>query len=261
MDLSNETMLHVKKEKIEYLQFRKLLEYQDKVGHCYSLKGENNNYAEQKDNNYKLLMENLKLKFDGLSVIKYQEHGNKVEKVNEKQEYHTNEDGLITNKSGISLALRFADCTPILFYSPRKNAIGNIHSGWKGTLKKIGQIGAIKIMKEYDIKKEELLVFVGPCIGICHFEVGEDVKEKFEHTFSYLGNLEKIIEKGEKKEDGQKYFIDTTWINRKMLEELGIPSSNIIESNLCTFCNKEQMHSYRAERENAKRNTAIIGLK
>lgn len=261
MDLSNETMVHIKKGNIEYLQFKKLLEYKDKVGHCYTLKGENNNYEKVEADNYKLLYEKLELPFDGFSKINYQAHGNLVERVDSKNEFHTNVDGLITNKKGISLALRFADCTPIFFYDPVKNAVGNIHSGWKGTLQKIGQVGVLKMLEEYDIKKENLLCFIGPCIGKCHFEVGEDVKEKFENTFSYLGNLENIIKKGEKKEDGQKYFIDTTWIIRKMLEEVGILSKNIIESNICTVCNKEQMHSYRAEKENAGRNTAIIGLK
>ena len=63
----------------------------------------------------------------------------------------------------------------------------------------------------------------------------------------------------EQKQD--KYLIDTNIINRKLLEEIGIPKNNIIESNICTVCNKEYMHSYRAEREKAGRNTAIIGLK
>lgn len=261
MDLSNETMIHIKRENIEYLQFKRLLEYQNKVSHCYTLKGNNNNYEKVEKDNYKQLYEHLKLPFDGFSKINYQAHGNLVEKVENKEEFHNNIDGLITNKKGISLSLRFADCTPILFYDPEKNVIGNIHSGWKGTLQKIGQVGALKIIKEYDVKKENLLCFIGPCIGMCHFEVGEDVKEKFENTFSYLENLESIIKKGEKKEEGQKYFIDTTWIIRKMLEEVGILSKNIIESNICTVCNKEQMHSYRTEKENAGRNTAIIGLK
>lgn len=259
-DLSNNTMLHVKKGEIEYLQFRKLLEYQDKVEHCYTLKGTNNNYEKIKGDNYKLLYEQLNLPYKGFSNIEYQAHGNQVEKVEKRDEFHTNIDGLISNQKGISLSLRFADCTPILFYDPEKNAIGNIHSGWKGTVQKIGQIGALSMIQEYNSKKEELLCFIGPCIGKCHFEVGEEVKEKFATTFSYLADIKKFIQKGEKKEEGQKYFIDTTWINRKLLEEIGIPSDHIIESNICTVCYKEYMHSYRAEKEKAGRNIAIIGL-
>ncbi len=259
-DLSNETMLHVKKGNIEYLQFRKLLEYQDKVEHCYTLKGQNNDYAKEKEDNYTALYNAMNLSKEGFTKIEHQAHSDKVEVVKEKNEFHTNIDGLLTNKQGVSLSLRFADCTPILFYDPVKNVIGNIHSGWRGTVQKIGQKGALKMMQIYGSNKKDLLCFLGPCIGKCHFEVSEDVKEIFENTFSYLENVEEFIFKGENKEE-QKYFIDTTLINRKLLEEIGIPFSNIIESKICTVCNSNQMHSYRAEKENSGRNTAIIGLK
>ena len=114
---------------------------------------------------------------------------------------------------------------------------------------------------EYNCNVEDIICCIGPCIGMCHFEVGEDVKEIFEKTFSYLGNLENITKKGDMKEDGQKYFIDTTLINKMLLEEMGVIPENIIESNICTVCNKEQMHSYRADKEKAGRNTAIIAIK
>ena len=261
IDLSNETMVHVKKDKIEYLQFRKLLEHENKIAHCYTLKGDNNNYKEIEKDNYSLLCKSLELEYDYLTKVKGQAHSSFVEEVKDKHEIHEGVDGLITNKNKVSLALVFADCTPILFYDPVKNAIGNIHSGWRGTVQKIGQIGAKKMLDIYGCNKEDLLCFIGPCIQKCHFEVNEDVKEIFENTFSYLLSSKEFIEKSEKKEDGQKYFIDTNIINRKLLEELGIPSKNIIESNLCTVCNSQYMHSYRVDKELSGRNTAIIGLK
>ena len=261
MDLSNENMIHVKKGDIEYLQFRKLLEYQDKVIHCYTLKGNNNDYKEIKDDNYAKLCEKLGLDYEYLKRIEHQVHGSIVERVNSKDETYTNCDGLVTNINKISLSLRFADCTPILFYHRGKNAIGNIHSGWKGTVQKIGQIGALKMIEEYDLNKEDLLCFLLPSICKDCFEVGEDVKDIFENTFSYLLNKEEFIIKGELKEEGQKYFIDTNIINRKLLEEIGIPKENIFESNICTVCNSDYMHSYRVDKDKAGRNTAIIGLK
>jgi len=260
-DLSNETMLHIRKGNIEYLQFRELLKYQDKVQHCYTLRGENNNYETNTQGNYQALYEALKLEYEGFTKIQYQAHGNLVETVKEKKGTYTNIDGLVTDQKGISLSLRFADCTPILLYDKEKNIVGNIHYGWKGTLQKIGQKGVLKMIEEYDCKKQDILCFLGPCIGRCHFEVGEEVKDQFETTFSYLGEKEKWIKEGDRTEKQQKYFIDTTWINRKLLEQMGIDSKSIIESNICTVCHKEQMHSYRAEKERAGRNTAIIGLK
>lgn len=261
LDLSNDNMIHIKDGDIEYLQFRKLLEYKDKLQHCYTLKVNNKDYKEERDNNYKDLYEKLNLDYDGFTKIEYQAHSDLVEKVEGKDKIYNNIDGLLTNKKGISLSLRFADCTPILFYDPIKNVIGNIHSGWKGTVQKIAQKGLIKMIKEYDCRAEDIICLIGPSIGKCHFEVGEEVKEIFENTFSYLGNLDNIIKKVDKKEEEQKYLIDTTLINKKLLEEVGILSKNIIESNICTVCSKDYMHSYRADKENSGRNTAIIGLK
>ena len=261
LDLSNENIVHIKDGDIEYLQFRKLLEYKDKLQHCYTLRGKDNDYKENKNDNYKKLYESLNLEYEGFTKIEYQAHSDLVEKVEDKNEFFNNIDGLLTNKKGISLSLRFADCTPILFYDPVKNVIGNVHSGWKGTVQKIGQKGLQKMIKEYDCDVKNIICCIGPSIGACHFEVGEDVKEIFEKNFSYLGNLSNIIKKGELKEEGQKYFIDTNIINRMLLEEVGILPHNIIESNICTVCNKDYMHSYRADKENAGRNTTIIGLK
>lgn len=261
IDLSNETMVHIRKGSIEYLQFRKLIEYGDKISHCYTLKGDNNNYKEIEKDNYPMLCKELELDYEYLTKVKSQTHSNFVEIVKDKYEVHEGVDGLITNKNKISLALVFADCTPILFFDPVKNAIGNIHSGWRGTVQKIAQIGAIKMMETYDCNKENLLCFIGPCIQKCHFEVGEDVKDIFENNFSYLLSSKDFIEKSEKGKDGQKYFINTNIINRKLLEEVGIASKNIIESNICTVCNCDNMHSYRAEGNKSGRNTAIIGLR
>ena len=261
LDLSNNTMVHVKKGPIEYLQFRKLHKYEDKISHCYTLRGRNNNYKEIEGNNYSLLCTNLDLNYEYLTKVKNQAHSSFVDIVENKNEIHEGVDGLITNKNKISLSLVFADCTPILFYDPVKNAIGNIHSGWRGTIQKIGQIGAIKMIETYNCNKKDLLCLIGPCIQKCHFEVGEDVKDIFEQTFSYLLNSTEFIKKSEKRTEEQKYLIDTNIINRKLLEEVGIPSKNVIESGICTVCNSKYMHSYRVDGDKSGRNTAIIGKK
>ena len=78
-DLSNEAMLYVKKGNIEYLQFRKLLEYQDKVEHCYTLKGQNNDYAKEKEDNYTSLYNAMNLSKEGFTKIEHQAHSDKVE--------------------------------------------------------------------------------------------------------------------------------------------------------------------------------------
>ncbi len=232
-----------------------MLEYEDKITHCYTLKGNNNNYKEVIGDNYSSLYKALNLNEDGFTKIEHQAHSDIVECVKEKGEIHTNIDGLVTDKSGISLSLRFADCTPIFLYDQIKNVIGNIHSGWRGTVQKIGQKGVEKMIEEYGCNPKDIIACIGPAIGKCHFEVSEDVKEIFEDTFSYLVSPEKFIQKG--KEEG-KYFVDTNYINEKLLEEIGLKKENIVQSNICTVCNKDYIHSYRAEKELSGRNTSII---
>lgn len=257
-DLSNESILHIKDGDIEYLQFKKLLEYKDKVRHCYTTRSDN--YEKDDGKNYKRLYDRLNLDYNKLVKIKEQIHSNFVQVIENEETKPDKVDGLITNKKGISFSLRFADCTPIYLYDPVKNVIGNIHSGWKGTVGKIAGEAVNKMIEEYSSKPEDIICCIGPAIGKCHFEVDEDVKNIFENTFSYMNINDKIIEKGEVKEGKQKYYIDTNLINRTMLEEIGLLKQNIIESNICTVCNKEVLHTYRIDRENAGRNTAIISL-
>ena len=257
-NLSNENIIHIKDNNVEYIQFKKLLEYKDKIRHCYTMKC--SDYKEDDGENYKRLYNSLELDYDKLVRIQHQIHSNFVKIVDNENEIYTNIDGLITNKEKISLSLRFADCTPIYLYDPVENVIGNIHSGWKGTVQKIGVEGVKKLIEEFGCKAENIIACIGPAIGKCHFEVDEDVKNIFENTFSYMNINGEIIQKGEIKEGKQKYFIDTNLINRKMLEKIGLKSENIIESNICTVCNSNLLHSYRVDREKSGRNTAIIGF-
>ena len=260
MDLSNENIIHVKKESIEYLQFKKLLEYKEIV-HCYTLSINGINFKiGSKENEDSMLKLCNVLNIDKNSIVRPdQKHTDIVKSINELDEDLTNVDGLITNKKNINMFLSFADCTPILIYDPVKKVACNIHSGWKGTLQKIAQKGVLKMIKEYGTKAENLIVCIGPCIQKCHFEVSKDVEEKFEKTFRYLNRNNDIIKKAKEKED--KYLIDTTLINRLILEEVGIKKENIIDSKICTVCNADIMHSYRVKKEDAGRNVSVLGLK
>lgn len=262
MDLSSEVMVHKKIGDVAYLQFKRLLQYEDKIGHCYTLKGENNaNYKENDGENFAKVLTSLSLNPETLVKTKHQKHTNIVEKVTSCKDIPTFIDGLVTNQKEITLALTFADCTPIFIYDPIHNAIGDIHSGWKGTVQKIAQEGVKKMVEEYCSLPEELICCIGPCIGKCHFWVDEEVKDIFETTFMYLNLEQQVIQKGEIIEGKQKYHIDTNWINVKLLEEVGIKKENIVVSNICTVCHASKMHSYRVERENYGVNSAIIGLK
>lgn len=167
-------------------------------------------------------------------------------------------DGLTTNKTERVLSLTFADCTPLYLFDKNKKIIGNIHSGWQGTTKKIAK-KAVQYMKEkYDCNPEDIICVIGPSIRKCHFEVQEDVKDIFYNEFSYMKNINDIIEHNK---ETNNYFIDTVEINKNLLKEEGVPEQNIVDSKICTYCNSNIMHSFRKEGKNAGRNTAVISLK
>lgn len=171
-------------------------------------------------------------------------------------------DGMITNVKGAILATTFADCTPLFFYDPIKNVIGNIHSGWPGTTKKIGAKAVDMLVNKMGCNPKNILCFIGPHIRKDHFLVNDDVKEIFEKTFSDICKKYNVIEETNlHNEKGKQYRIDTTLINKIMLKEKGILEENIFDCNLCTVCNKDMFHSRRVEGINYEVNTGIMYLK
>ena len=279
MDLSNDNVIHVKKGQVEYLQFRKLLEYKDIVTHAYTL-GKNVNFRTAKANkeplekeiykqntqNYKDVCEKLGQNY--INIVKCnQEHTKNVasvkERVNKNEpdfnvEKYNSTDGLITNKKDIILATTNADCILMLFFDPQKKVIANVHSGWKGTLQEIS-IEAVKKMKEeYSCNAEDIMCFICPSIRKCHFEVDQEVKDLFYNKFKKLYNIEEIIEENKEK---NKWHIDTVLINRTILKQEGLKEENIIDSGLCSVCNSDIIHSFRVEKEGYGLETALIALK
>ena len=181
-----------------------------------------------------------------------------MKKCGTMNEKFINTDGLTTNKKDKALSLTFADCTPIYLYDKQQKIIGNIHSGWKGTTKKIAK-KSIEFMKEkYNSNPEDIICVIGPTIRKCHFEVQQDVKDIFYNEFKYMQDIDNIIEYNEKT---KSYFIDTVLINKNLLKEEGIIEENIIDSKVCTYCNSNIMHSYRKEGKKSGRNAALICLK
>lgn len=248
---------------MEYLQFRKLLEYGKKLTHCYTLKPLDFNIntmgKEKVDKDYKKICKELNL--DPKTIYRpKQTHTNNVTKIENQPVgiYQMQDiDGLITNEKNKTLSLTFADCICLLFYDPEKNIIANIHSGWRGTYQEIAKTAVQKLKKEYGVNPENLICGIAPSIRDCCFEVENDIKEMFYEKFKDTGEIEKIIKTANK----NKYYIDTVLINRIILNREGLRNENIIESKICTKCNSNKLHSYREEREKSGRNTGMIALK
>ena len=276
MDLSNENVIHIKKDNIEYLQFRKLLEYPE-IKHAYSL-GINRDYRTAKADkkaldiekhnqaieNYKDLCNAISTNSNNL-VKANQEHTDRVKIVEEKinknspdfnLEKYNQTDGLITNKNNIILSTTNADCILLLFYDPKTKTIANIHSGWKGTIKRIAEKTVEKMNQEFNSNPKDMICCICPSIRKCHFEVERDVMEKFKKEFYEFESTEFI----EEKIPNQKWNIDTVYINKKMLEKKGLKPENIIDSKLCSMCNSNLIHSYRTEKEGYGLSTAIIEI-
>ena len=266
--IKNKEIVVIQDRDIKILQFKKLLEYSNILTHVFTLKpldfGSNDTYKkiqEKANNNYKSLCELLNL--DSTNIIRpYQTHTNNIKEVINETGIFNNEfidiDGLVTKEPNRILSLSFADCTPLYLFDKNKKIIGNIHSGWQGTTKKIAK-KAIEFMKEkYNCNPADIICVIGPTIQKCHFEVQQDVRDIFYREFKYMQNINDIIVYNE---NTKSYFIDTVEINKNLLKEEGIPEKNIVDSKICTVCNSNIIHSYRKEGEKAGRNTALICLK
>lgn len=162
-------------------------------------------------------------------------------------------DGFITNCKGIALATYHADCVPIYFYDTKKDVIGLAHAGWKGTLNNISGSIIDGMIKEYDSKVEDIIVAIGPSIGVCCYEIGLDLVKLFSERYPKEKDI--IIEKGE------KIYLDLWKVNRINLLKLGIKENNIYHSNICTSCRVDKLYSYRKENGTKNRMIAAIGLK
>ncbi len=279
MNLSNENVLHIQKDDVEYLQFKKLLEYKDILNHAYSL-GINKNYRTARANKQKLEDKEYQKAIQDYESLCFainsqledlvktnQDHTDEVkiakEKINENKpdfnlEQYAKTDGLITNQKGIMLSTTNADCILLLFFDPVKRVIANTHSGWRGTLQRISVKTVQKMKKEFDCNAEDIICCICPSIRKCHFEVEEEVKMSFEKEFADMKEIGQTIEETI---PNKKWHIDTVKINQIILQKEGLKPENIIDSGICSVCHSTLIHSYRVEKQGYGLNTALIELK
>lgn len=273
MDLLNENIIHVKNKNIEYLQFKKLLQYPE-IKYAYVIGLDKNfkiflepkNDEEKIKNNlskksYKEICDELNIKYKNI-VNTDQSHTDNIQIIknkinNDKPDFnlYKDTDGLITNKKNIILSTINADCILLVFYDPIKKVIANVHSGWRGTIKRISVKTIEKMKEEYDCNLQDIICCMSPSIRKCHFEVDNDVYQIFKNEFKDLKNFDELAIK-----NNNKWNIDTIEINRTILKNTGLKKENIIDSGICSVCNKNLIHSYRGMGEEAGRATQIISL-
>lgn len=162
-------------------------------------------------------------------------------------------DGLATDVPGITLMTRYADCVPLLFYSPPTHTVAIAHAGWQGTLGHIGPKTVELLVQEFKCQRQDILVALGPSIGPCCYEVNNTM----------AGQAAKELVKGEGytvESPGSRLFFNLWQANRQELYQEGIREENVYCAEICTSCNVEQFFSYRKEQRVTGRFGAFIGL-
>ena len=169
---------------------------------------------------------------------------------------YTDVDGLITNVPDLTLATFYADCVPLYFVDPVKKVIGLSHSGWRGTVGKIGKVTVEAMKREFGSNPEEIYTAVGPSICQDCYEVSEDVIVQFEEQFKKEDHKDLFY----KKENG-KYQLNLWKANELVFLEAGIKPEHITMPGICTCCNPNFLFSHRASHGKRGNLAAFLGLR
>lgn len=165
-------------------------------------------------------------------------------------------DGLVTNVPGICLVTFYADCVPLFFVDPVHRAIGLSHSGWKGTVHKMGKVTVERMREKFGTDPSQVAAAIGPSICQECYEVSEDVIEQFRENF----RKELWEELFYRKENG-KYQLDLWRANRAVLMEAGIAGERIAVTNVCTHCNPDILFSHRSTGTDRGNLSAFLALR
>lgn len=153
---------------------------------------------------------------------------------------YTDVDGLITDIPGVTLVTYFADCVPLYFVDPVHRAIGVSHSGWRGTVGRMGQATLDAMGEAYGTCPEDVLCAIGPSICQDCYEVSADVAEAFAKEFA--GHEDQILQA----KPNDKYQLDLWEANRIVLLDAGVRAEHLAVTDICTCCNPKLLFSHRA---------------
>jgi len=165
-------------------------------------------------------------------------------------------DGLVTNIPGVTLVTFFADCVPLYFLDKRNKAIGLSHSGWRGTVNRMGA-KTIRVMnREFGTVPEDVITCIGPSICQDCYEVGSEVIEQFKNSFDEKHHNQLFYQK-----NNGKYQLNLWEANRIVLAEAGIPKEQISVTDICTYCNPDLLYSHRRCADKRGNLCAFLSLK
>jgi polyphenol oxidase len=187
-------------------------------------------------------------------------------------------DGLLTAAPGLLLGIQAADCLPIILVDPKRRAVGVFHAGWRGTVKRIVEKGVGEMRLRFGSRSRDLKAAIGPGIHGCCYDVGAEVREKFESQFAYAAKLFREVEQSDPVREKypmlfltarppghrglpKKIFLDLVEANRRQLLAVGVPAKSIEASPLCTSCHTDLLFSYRAENGRTGRMMGAVGIR
>jgi YfiH family protein len=205
--------------------------------------------------------ENRRRLFDALqldparAVAAGQVHGARVAVLDQKndQDRVDGVDGLVTAVRGLPLTLLYADCVPILAADPVRGVVGVGHAGWRGTVAGVAGALVAAFVAGFGSDPADLLVGIGPSIGGCCYEVGDEVVRAFAERGDDFGAFGRMV--------GGRWRVDLKGANRRQLRAAGVPDANLVVAPWCTACRVDEFYSHRAQSGRAGRFAAIVALK
>jgi YfiH family protein len=205
-------------------------------------------------------------------------HSAIIHQVKSSDEQQLAGDGLITDTPGLLLAVKVADCVPVLVADAKRRAVGAFHAGWRGTVARIVEKGVGEMRLRFGSRLPDLHAVIGPCIRRCCYSIGPEVRAQFESQFSYAGELfEEVFDSNAihvrypllfmnqrapgHGDLGPEIHLDLVEANRRQLLEAGVRAENISVVGGCTACETSRFFSHRAEFGNAGRMMGVIGIR
>jgi YfiH family protein len=190
---------------------------------------------------------------DSRVVTMKQVHGEQVAEVTDTNVKEAGEaDAMVTAKANVFLGVLTADCLPILMIAPKQRVAAAVHAGWRGSLAGIAANAVKYLAENYDVAPEHLEAALGPAIGPCCYEVGEDVVRPLVARWGRLAEASVSA-------SGAKTHLDLRRLNQAILAAAGLPPDRIFTSGPCTKCAGDEFFSYRRAGNETGRQMSVVG--
>jgi len=205
-------------------------------------------------------------------------HSDLIHYVDQIPQHVLTGDGLVTDTPGLLVAVLTADCLPVILADRKRQAVGVFHAGWRGTVKRIVEKGVGEMQKHFKSNPRNLVAAIGPGVQGCCYEVGEEVRTKFEAQFVYAHSLFREVKESDPVREkypllfltarapghGElpvKLFLDLVEANRRQLLDAGVMAKNIDTLAPCTACHTDLLFSFRSEKGVTGRMMGVAGIK